>query len=193
MLSRLQILSPLQSSSYQLSSLPVTKWLPCFQASHTDMTVKGTFCLMCFFWFSYWEKLLPESLFPQPISLASFCQNCVTSSHPNQWPAQMWDHQHWPWIQPLFTVGAEIRKHEGFGGGAQVWQTCSKTQIQFGSAGGGHAQDGHRGVALHVEELAFLPPVILGHLRLICRNHLETKIFKLKSFFSLHCFPLCIF
>lgn len=116
MLSRLQILSPLQSSSYQLSSLPVAKWLPCFQASHTDMTVKGTFCLMCFFWFSYWEKLLPESLFPQPISLASFCQNCVTSSHPNQWPAQMWDHQHWPWIQPLFTVGAEIRKHEGFGG-----------------------------------------------------------------------------
>ena len=73
-------------------------------------------------------------------------------------------HQDWPWVQPLFTLGAEIRKNEGL-----LWRCTSVKETRI--LGCEYSS---------VIESAFIPPVTLRHLIFICRNFLETKSFKLK-------------
>lgn len=139
----------------------MTAMVPGFTQGHENawenkrnFLFNGLFCLISE------EVSFLNPLSPQHITLPFLCHNYVSSPHPNQWLCEKYMHQDWPWTQLLFAPGVETERMKGFRAGAQsVRHTCSRKWIEFRTADGEHSKEGCRGIARHVEDLAFIFPV----------------------------------
>lgn len=133
--------------------------------------IRATFCLMCFFCLiseeiSFLNPLSPHhSTFPFHLFATTVFQGHIQTND----LCEKWIHQDWPWTQLLFAPGTEIERMKGFCAGAQsVRHMCSRKCIKFRTAGGEHLKERCRGIAWHVEDLAFIllitPYVFNAHL-----------------------------